>query len=87
MNCKICSGYQYKVQVQEQSVAGCSTNYDTEAECCGSTAAAQPMAHNCEAESVPQSVACNAMARTTKDLTAAPKQSTIVAQFAVCNAQ
>ena len=66
-------------------MAGCSKNY--EAECCGSTAAAQPMAHNCEAESVPQSVACNAMARTTKDLTAAPKQSTIVAQFAVCNAQ
>ena len=65
-------------------MAGCSTNY--EAECCGSTAA-QSVAHNCEAESVPQSVACNAMARTTKDLTAAPKQSTIVAQFAVCNAQ
>ena len=59
-------------------MAGCSTNYDT---------AAQSVAHNCEAESVPQSVACNAMARTTKDLTAAPKQSTIVAQFAVCNAQ
>ena len=67
-------------------MAGCSTNDDTEAECCGSTAA-QSVAHNCQAESVPQSVACNAMARTTKDLTAAPKQSTIVAQFAVCNAQ